>query len=55
MMGKLSDGLLIRDLFAVGVCGYLAVRDDLPACLLTAVETVSVSARISRRRRIRNT
>jgi DNA-binding NarL/FixJ family response regulator len=39
-MGTLSDGLLIRDLFAVGACGYLAAGDDLPACLLTAVDTV---------------
>ena len=40
VMGTLSDGLLIRDLFAVGARGYLAAGDDLPACLLTAVETV---------------
>jgi len=31
VMGTLSDGLLIRDLFAVGARGYLAAGDDLPA------------------------
>lgn len=40
VMGTLSDGLLIRDLFAVGARGYLAAGDDLPACLLTAIDTV---------------
>lgn len=40
VMGTLTDGLLIRDLFAAGARGYLAAGDDLPACLLTAVDTV---------------
>jgi DNA-binding NarL/FixJ family response regulator len=40
VMGTLSDGLLIRDLFMVGVHGYLSVADDLSNCLLTAVDTV---------------
>lgn len=40
VMGTLTDGLLIRDLFAAGAHGYLAVGDDLPACLLTAVDAV---------------
>jgi DNA-binding NarL/FixJ family response regulator len=40
VMGALSEGLLIRDLLAMGVSGYLMEADDLPGCLLTAVETV---------------
>lgn len=40
VMGTLSDGLLIRDLFAVGARGYLASGDDLPGCLHTAIDTV---------------
>lgn len=40
IMGIATDGLIIRDLFAMGVRGYLAVADDLSACLLTAVDMV---------------
>ncbi|MEL7235689.1 MAG: response regulator transcription factor [Chloroflexota bacterium] len=40
VMGSLSDGLLIRDLFALGVGGYLCKSDDLETHLLTAVDTV---------------
>jgi DNA-binding NarL/FixJ family response regulator len=40
VMGTLTDGRLIQDLFALRVSGYLAVGDDLSACLLTAVDTV---------------
>ncbi|MCC6615946.1 MAG: response regulator transcription factor [Anaerolineae bacterium] len=38
VMGTLSDGLLIRDLFAAGAKGYLMVGDDLSVCLPMAVE-----------------
>ena len=38
VMGALSDGLLIRDLFTIGAIGYLMVGDDLTTCLPTAVE-----------------
>lgn len=38
VMGAQRDGLFIRDLFAMGVMGYLMVGDDLPLCLSTAVE-----------------
>lgn len=40
IMGGLADGLLIRDLFASGVSGYLYKSDDLCELLVTAVETV---------------
>jgi len=40
IMGISTDGLIIRDLFAMGVRGYLAAADDLSECLLTAVEMV---------------
>jgi DNA-binding NarL/FixJ family response regulator len=40
IMGMSTDGLIIRDLFAMGVRGYLAAADDLSECLLTAVEVV---------------
>jgi DNA-binding NarL/FixJ family response regulator len=40
VMGNTTDGLVIRDLFTMGMCGYLAVGDDLSTCLLTAVDTV---------------
>lgn len=40
VMGTLSDGLLIRDLFTIGANGYLTEGDDLTTCLLTAVEMV---------------
>lgn len=36
--GTLSDGLLIRDLFAAGAAGYLLVGDDLTTCLPKAIE-----------------
>lgn len=39
VMGALSDGLFIRDLFASGIRGYLMVGDDLTTCLPTALET----------------
>jgi DNA-binding NarL/FixJ family response regulator len=40
LIGASIDGLVIRDLFLMGICGYLAAGDDLSACLLTAVDTV---------------
>ena len=40
VMGGLADGLLIRDLFAYGVKGYLYKSDDLCTILPIAVETV---------------
>lgn len=39
-MGELADGLLIRDLFACGVAGYLYKSDDLRELLVTAIDTV---------------
>ncbi|MCS7071037.1 MAG: hypothetical protein NZM00_06000 [Anaerolinea sp.] len=40
VMGASTDGLVIRDLFTIGISGYLATADDLSACLLTAVDIV---------------
>ena len=40
VIGSQSDGLLIRDLFEIGVGGYLFKSDDLETQLLTAVDTV---------------
>lgn len=40
VMGMLTEGLLIRDLFHAGASAYLALGDDLSECLLTAVATV---------------
>ncbi len=40
VMGTSIDGLVIRDLFTMGVCGYLAAGDDLSSCLLTALDVV---------------
>jgi len=40
IMGVSTEGLFIRDLFAMGIYGYLATADDLSKCLLTAVETI---------------
>ncbi|MGQ9910486.1 MAG: hypothetical protein ACUVS2_16795 [Candidatus Flexifilum sp.] len=40
VMGASSDGLIIRDLLALGVSGYLATGDDLAAVLTVAIETV---------------
>lgn len=40
VMGALVEGLLIRDLFACGVNGYLYKSDDLQDCLITALDTV---------------
>ncbi len=40
VMGTTGDGLIIHDLFYLGVRGYLTKEDDLAACLLTAVEVV---------------
>lgn len=40
VMGGLADGLLIRDLFASGVRGYLYKSDDLCELLVTAIDTV---------------
>ena len=40
VMGGLADGLLIRDLFASGVSGYLYKSDDLCELLVIAIETV---------------
>lgn len=38
IMGLMSDGLLIRDLFATGAKGYLMVGDDMSVCLPNAVD-----------------
>lgn len=40
VMGTSINGLVIRDLFTMGVCGYLAVGDDLSSYLLTALDVV---------------
>lgn len=40
VMGGLVDGLLIRDLFAAGVQGYLYKSDDLCTVLVIAIEAV---------------
>lgn len=40
VMGALADGLLVRDLFHAGACGYLYKGDDLCEILITAIETV---------------
>lgn len=40
VMGGLADGLLIRDLFSVGVRGYLYKSDDLCDLLVIAIDTV---------------
>ena len=40
VMGTSTDGLIIRDLFTMVVCGYLAAGDDLSSCLLTALDMV---------------
>lgn len=40
VMGGLADGLLIRDLFRVGVSAYLYKSDDLCGLLGTAIDTV---------------
>ncbi len=38
VMGSLTDGLLVRDLFAAGAKGYLMVGDDLTICLPAAID-----------------
>ncbi len=43
VIGDTADGLLIRDLFALGVRGYLYTGDDLRASLFTAVDTVMLN------------
>jgi DNA-binding NarL/FixJ family response regulator len=40
LIGTSIDGVVIRDLFLMGICGYLAAGDDLSACLLVAIDTV---------------
>lgn len=40
VMGSFADGLLIQDLFHIGVKGYLYKSDDLQDCLIQAVDTV---------------
>ncbi len=40
VMGASTDGLVIRDLFTMGVSGYLATGDDLSSCLLVALDMV---------------
>jgi DNA-binding NarL/FixJ family response regulator len=40
LVGNLTDGLLIRDLVAAGVRGYLYAGDDLRTDLFTALDTV---------------
>ncbi|MDX2159906.1 MAG: hypothetical protein SF162_01140 [bacterium] len=40
LIGSSIDGVVIRDLFLMGICGYLVAGDDLSSCLLTAIDTV---------------
>ena len=40
VIGTSIDGLVIRDLFTMGVCGYLAAGDDLSSCLITSIDMV---------------
>ena len=40
VLGSQVDGLLVRDLFACGVLGYLFSGDDLGDCLIPALTTV---------------
>jgi len=40
VLGTVADGMLARDLFAVGVMGYLYLADDLTDCLIPAIRTV---------------
>lgn len=40
VLGTHMDGLLIRDLFACGVMGYLYSGDDLHSCLIQALKMV---------------
>lgn len=40
VMGGLTDGLLIRDLFSAGVSGYLCKSDDLCDLLTVAIDVV---------------
>jgi DNA-binding NarL/FixJ family response regulator len=40
VLGGQADGLLVRDLFACGVLGYLYSGDDLRDCLIPALKTV---------------
>jgi DNA-binding NarL/FixJ family response regulator len=40
VLGRRIDGLLVRDLFACGVLGYLFSGDDLCDCLITTFMTV---------------
>lgn len=40
VLGGQVDGLLVRDLFACGVMGYLFSGDDLSDCLIPALSTV---------------
>lgn len=40
ILGTVMDGLLIRDLFALGISGYLYRADRLQDCLIPAVATV---------------
>ena len=40
VIGTAIDGLVIRDLFTMGVCGYLAAGDDLSSCLITSIDMV---------------
>lgn len=40
VVGTLTDGLLVRDLFAAGASGYLYLGDDLKDCLVPAFKTI---------------
>ncbi|MEO8609104.1 MAG: response regulator transcription factor, partial [Chloroflexota bacterium] len=40
VLGSQADGLLVRDLFACGVLGYLFSGDDLRDCLIPALSVV---------------
>ncbi|MBK8030483.1 MAG: response regulator transcription factor [Chloroflexi bacterium] len=40
VMGTIGAGLIIHDLFYLGIRGYLTKEDDLADCLLTAVDVV---------------
>lgn len=40
IMGSFIDGLVIRDLFSLGISAYLALSDNLSECLMAAVDSV---------------
>lgn len=40
ILSNLSDGLIVRELFAIGAAGYLYKNDPLSLCLVEAIQTV---------------